>query len=157
MIQQEKIDDLWEMSEQMRSLRPDLYHGYYNLGRAAMQKKEYDAAVTSFKKALECDPEQYVVHERLSAAFFELQDFDQSLIHKQKSLRLKEATLAQTETGPAGLRTLAASQAADGNFSEAVETSRQALQAAMSLGLRQTARDILKEIELYKKNISEGE
>jgi hypothetical protein len=56
------------------------------------------------------------------------------------------------KTSPAALRALAATQAANGNFSEAVETSRKALKSAMSLGLKQTARDILKEMKRYKSN-----
>jgi len=193
MMFEKEFDELRKVSEKMISLRPDLYQGHLALGRMAMEVKEYNLAVKSFKKTLQCDSEQYNVHGLLSEALFELKQFDQSLVHLQEVLRLKPAMLgshdalfthawlratsiddelydppkalelirqamdmAATKTkkksGSSALRVLAAAQAANGNFPEAVETARQALQLAMPLGQKQIARDMLKELKLYKNN-----
>jgi arylsulfatase A-like enzyme len=152
MIKKKDFDRLLEMSEEMISMHPELYQGHFAMGKAAMGKEDYDMAARALKKAIACDPEQYIVHKKLMIVLFKLGRFKQSVFHKKKSMRLKESNLAQTKSGPAELRVLAATQAANGNFSEAVETSRKALKSAMSLGLKQTARDILKEMKLYKSN-----
>jgi len=62
------------------------------------------------------------------------------------------STRTGKKTDPMVLRVLAAVQAANGHFSEATETARQAVESAISLGRRKMTRKILKEMELYKKN-----
>ena len=185
-----EFERIREISEQMISLRPDLYYGYSNLGRLALEEKEYAKAVEYFKKSLACDPNLYVSHGALAVALFGQKQFDQSLFHVQEALRLNSRypkgflntlakhvwlratskddelydphqalTLAQQvmELAPekskkkaALLRALAAAQAANGIFTEAIENGRLAVRLAMSHGQKQLARDIQKDMKLYK-------
>ena len=190
LILEEKFDEARKISEKMISLRPELYQGYLFLGHIAMAEKDYAAAITSFNKSIECDPDQHLAHGMLSEALFEHKQFDRSLFHVQESLRLKpgyfqslnylamhawlRATskddeyydppqalilirqamelIPETNKKAGLLRALAAAHAANGNFPEAIENARQALQQVMSLGQTQLAGDMLKEMKLYKNN-----
>jgi arylsulfatase A-like enzyme len=187
---EKKFDEVREISEIMISLRPKFYQGYLNRARVALEEKDYAMAVKFLKKAIRCDPEQYVLHGELAAALFEQKQFDRSLISLQESLRLnpgyhkgldtlaKHAWLRATSTDDeyydppqalklarqaieltpetkkrAGqLHALAAAYAANGNFPEAVENGRLALQLAMTQGNKQLARDIQKHMKLYRNN-----
>jgi arylsulfatase A-like enzyme len=189
-IYQKKFDEAREMSEQMISLRPELYQGYLNLARIALEEKDFATAVKVLKKAIRCDPNQYVVHGELAAVLFEEKEFDQSLFHVQESLRLNPRyhkglyTLAghawlratstddehydppqalklarqaieltpETKKRAGQLHALAAAYAANGNFPEAVENGRLAVQLAMTQGNKQLVRDIIKHMKLYRNN-----
>ncbi len=85
---EKKFDEVREISEIMISLRPKFYQGYLNLARVALEEKDYAMAVKFLKKAVRCDPDQYVVHGELAAVLFEQKQFDRSLFHVQESLRL---------------------------------------------------------------------
>ena len=170
------------------TIRTDLYHGYLNLGRVAMEEKDYAAAAESLKKSLQCDPNQFLVQGELAITLFEQKQFDSSLFHLQESLRLKPTFLIgpkylglhawvratsknqahydppkalslalqgmemapESKRGAELLRALAAAYAANGNFPEAIENARLAVESAMSNGQKQMAREIIEQIKLYK-------
>ena len=58
----------------------------------------------------------------------------------------------ESKRGAELLRALAAAYAANGNFPEAIENARLAVQSAMSHGQKQMARDIQKQMKLYRNN-----
>ena len=190
MILEKKFDKVKEISEEMISLRPDLYQGHLNMARAAMEEKDYAMAIPSLQKSVQCDPNQFLVHGELSIALFEQKQFDRSLFHLQESLRLNPGYLKgvnslamhawlkatskdqshydppealilirqaveltpETKKRAGLLRALAAAYAANGNFPEAIENGRLAVQLAMSHGQKQMAQEIQKQMELYRNN-----
>ncbi len=189
-LSKKEFDRAREISKEMVSLRPDLYQGYLNLARVAMEEKDYAMAIESLKKSLQCDPNQFLVHGELAIALFEQKQFDQSLFHLQESLRLNPGfligpkylglhawvratskdqalydppkalslALQAMEMAPESkraaelLRALAAAYAANGNFPEAIENGRLAVQSAMSHGQKQMAQEIQEQMKLYRNN-----
>ena len=159
-----------------------------NLGRVALAEKDYASAAESLKKSIQCDPNQFLVHEEMAVALFKIKQYDKSMFHVHESLRLKPGYLKalnslaehawlkatskidefydppkalelvrqamdktpKDKRTAALLKALAAAQAANGNFTEAIETARQAVQLAMSKRQKQTAREIQIQIRLYK-------
>ena len=190
MLMEKSFDKAREISEKMISMHPELYPGYLNLGRIAMEEEDYLTAVESLNKSLACNWDQHMVHGLLSIALFEQKQFDKSLYHLQEALRLKPGNLRsldslakhawlrattknqeyydppkalklarqvmeltpETKKRAGLLRALAAAQAANGNFTEAIDTARKAVQLAMSHGQKQTAREIQKHMKLYRNN-----
>ncbi len=72
---------------------------------------------------------------------------------KALSLALQGMEMApESKRGAELLRALAAAYAANGNFPEAIENARLAVQSAMSHGQKQMARDIQKQMKLYRNN-----
>jgi tetratricopeptide (TPR) repeat protein len=78
---------------------------YYRLFDVAVQfadKKQYDAAVPAWKKALELNPEDSRGHNNLGVALFESGKIDEAIIEYRKSLELNpNSSLAQNNLGSA--------------------------------------------------------
>jgi tetratricopeptide (TPR) repeat protein len=128
-IYEKKFDEARKISEEMISLRPQLYQGHLNLARVAMEEKDYAMAIQSFNKSIQCDPDQYEVHGELANVLFEQKQFDRSLISLQEALRLNPEYLK-------GLNTLAkhawlrATSTDDAHYDppKALELARQAME-----------------------------
>ncbi len=69
---------------------------YYSLGQEYMQKRNYELAVLSFKKAIEQDPVWAEAHNALGEAYFFLLKYDEALKEFDKAIELKsDYTLAK--------------------------------------------------------------
>lgn len=69
---------------------------YYSLGQEYMQKRNFELAILSFKKAVEQSPDWAEAHNALGEAYFLLFKYDEALREFDKAIELKsDYTLAK--------------------------------------------------------------
>ena len=135
---------------------PNQYMSHGVLAVALFEQKQFDQSLFHVQEALRLNPRYFKAlntlarHARLMATSTEDKLYD-----PPRALELARQAVEQTpetQKGTALLRALAAAQAANGNFTEAIETARQAVRLAMTHGEKQLARDVQKEMKLYRNN-----
>lgn len=70
-------------------LKPDLNDGYYFLGHAYEEEKQYEKAIDCFLKYLKIDDDEEIVYrlyEYISGCYLKLEDFDKAIEYQQKSI-----------------------------------------------------------------------
>ncbi len=135
----------------------DQYLVHRNLSVALYEQKQYDQGLLHLQEALRLRPGFLQgINDLTRHAWVRATSADDKHYDPPKALELVQKAMElippETKKGAGLLRTLAAAQAGNGNFSEAVETARQAVQLAMSQGNKQLALNIQKEMKLYRNN-----
>lgn len=131
-----------------------LVHG--ELAIALFEQKQFGQSLFHLQESLRLNPgfligPKYLgLHAWVRATSKNQAHYDPT---KALSLALQAMEMApESKRGAELLRALAAAYAANGNFPEAIENARQAVQLAMTNGQKQLARDIQKDMKLYKNN-----
>jgi tetratricopeptide (TPR) repeat protein len=70
-------------------IKPQYAEAHSNLGKALLELKQPDAAVTSCRRALEIKPQYAEAHNNLGTAFLSLGQFDVAVISLRRALELK--------------------------------------------------------------------
>jgi tetratricopeptide (TPR) repeat protein len=130
-------------------LRPDYANAHNNLANALRQKGLIGEAVLHYQKALQSEPGSILIQNNL--AWLLATSSNPSVSNGAKAVEL--AQKANRLTGgddPVILHTLAAAYAESGQFSEAVETARHALELAEAHGVTGLAESLRNKIVLYQ-------
>jgi tetratricopeptide (TPR) repeat protein len=139
---------------------PEFYRPYIELAVIMFHRKQYDQSLNYVQEGLRLKPANpKAVNTLALLSWRKATCTDDELYDPPMALELilqamEIATDTKMNIGPGVLRTLAVAQAANGNFTEAIESARQAVQMAMSEGLLKAAQNIIKEADLYKNNTS---
>jgi tetratricopeptide (TPR) repeat protein len=139
---------------------PEFYKPYIDLAVILFHQKQYDQSLTYVQEGLRLKPgNPKAVNTLALHAWLKATSTDDKLYDPPAALELilqamEIATDTKMNTGPGVLRTLAAAQAANGNFTEAIESARTAVQLAMSTGMLKATKNIIEEADLYKNNTS---
>ena len=135
---------------------PNQYLVHGELAVALFEQKQVDQSLFHLQESLRLNPGYLKALNSLAMhAWLRATSKDQEYYDPPKALILIRQAMELTPEikKRAGLlRTLAAAYAANGNFPEAVENGRLAVQLAMSHGQKQIAREIQKQMELYRNN-----
>jgi tetratricopeptide (TPR) repeat protein len=108
---------------------PQYAAAYANRGYARKQLGQLAEAVADYTQAIALDPQNWQAHNDL--AWLLATTADEELYDPQRALDLAETACTQTRMrNPNCLDTLAAAQAANGNFSAAVQSAESALRSA---------------------------
>jgi tetratricopeptide (TPR) repeat protein len=135
---------------------PELYIAEGELGAALFEQKQFDESLLHLQESLRLNPRYrnsciYLArHAWLRATSADDEHYD-----PPKALKLISQAMELTRENKktAGmLRAMAAAYAANGNFSEALVTVRQAAKLAMTNGNKQLARELQTHIKSYKNN-----
>jgi tetratricopeptide (TPR) repeat protein len=139
---------------------PEFYKPYIELAIILFHHGQYDQSLNYVQEGLRIKPgNPKAVNTLALLSWQKATSADDEFYDPPMALELilqamEIATDTKMNTGPGVLRTLAVAQAANGNFTEAIESARQAVQLAMSAGLLKAAQKIVKEADLYKNNTS---
>jgi tetratricopeptide (TPR) repeat protein len=125
-----------------------------NLGIAYAKKRQLAEALAHFKKAVENEPASAETCNNL--AWLLATATDASVRNGPKALALAQSVLQMTgPDDPMALQTLGAAEAATGNFKEAVNIARRALELADRQKNQSLAGSLQQEIRLYKIGVPE--
>ena len=120
-----------------------------NLGLALIQQGKWPEAIAHYERALQLKPDYADAGCNLAwllATCSEAQ-FRNPAEALRRAQRARELTQSRA---PEVLDTLAAAQAAGGDFARAVETAKQALALATAAGNSNLAREIQRHLQLYQ-------
>jgi tetratricopeptide (TPR) repeat protein len=132
------------------ALRPENAQALNNLGRLLTSQGQFAGAVGEFEKALALDPDSVVPLSGL--AWVRAVAADPAVRQPDEAIRLAERAAAlSNRKDPAALDALAASYAAARQFERAVNTGREAMQVADSLGMQALWVDIRSRVKLYEQ------
>jgi tetratricopeptide (TPR) repeat protein len=146
---QGKFDQAIGHFNKVLEIKPDDARAHYNLGQAYAQQGDFEKAFEHWNQALELQPDSTVFIDNLARMM---------AIHRNPKFRnpaesLRLALQACEMTGynePRFLDTLAAAYAADGKFSQAIETAEKALKLAEAADKKELAGQIRDRLQLYK-------
>lgn len=146
LAQQGKLDlamqafrDALAIDPEAADLRAKLARGYLALGQV-------DAAVQEYRRALAVDAEQGDAANDLAWILATSKKYRDP----QESLRLLDK-VTERRDAPEFLDTLAAAQAANGEFDQAVATAQQAVRKARAAGMEQLADQLAARAKLYEQ------
>lgn len=123
-----------------------------NLGQSLVMLGRAREAAEAFRRALQLNPN--LPHVRSSLAWLLATSPDADVRNGTEALRLAhQLQQAAPPNDPGALDLLAATYAENGQFSAAVETARQAVQAARAAGLADQAETIAQRQRLYEQNL----
>ena len=144
--------DLEEAIAQYRNtlkINPRSADAYGQLGQAFLQKGQTQEAIKAWQESLEIKPEQVNVQKNL--AWVLATTPDASLRNGAKALALAEKASQSSGGGnPMILRILAAAYAETGNYGQAADTARRALELAAAQKNDALAAALQKEVRLYE-------
>ena len=124
-------------------------HIHYNLGNALRRNKLVGEAVAHYQEALKREPRLALAQNQLAWVLATCSDA--SLRNGSKAVQLaQQASELSGGRNPVILHTLAAAYAENGQFSEAVETAKSALELAASQGNPALVQVLPNEIALYE-------
>ncbi len=131
-----------------------LVHG--ELSIALFEEKQFDRSLFHLQESLRLNPgylkglNSLAMHAWLRATSKDQAHYDppEAFILVRQAMELTPETKKRAGL----LRALAAAHAANGNFPEAIENGRLAVQLAMSYGQKQMAREIQEQMKLYGNN-----
>jgi Tfp pilus assembly protein PilF len=124
-------------------------HIHYNLGNALRQNKLVGEAVAHYQEALKREPRLVLAQNQLAWVLATCSDA--SLRNGPKAVEFaRQASELSGGRNPVILHTLAAAYAENGQFSEAVETAKSALELAASQGNPALLQVLPNEIALYQ-------
>ena len=140
----DSLKRLLEIMPENAKINFQLAKNYYYL-------KKYPEVVQSCLRTLELSPEHLKTHLCLSQTYLKMNNPESALAHAQKAVELTLDKLTGKYTSPKILDTLAAAQAANGQFEAAVETATLAIEISRQKGLDSVAENIQKRLDLYKQ------
>jgi tetratricopeptide (TPR) repeat protein len=124
------------------------------LSGALFEQKQFDQSLFHLQESLRLNPGSLKgLNFLASHAWLRATSKDDEYYDPPKALKLIRQAIEltpETKKKAGLLRTLAAAYAANGNFPEAIENGRLAVQLAMTHGQKQMARDIQEQMKLYK-------
>jgi tetratricopeptide (TPR) repeat protein len=127
-------------------------HIHYNLGNALRQNKLVGEAIAHYQEALKREPRLLPAQNQLAWVLATCSDA--SLRNGFKAVQLaQQASDLSGGRNPVILRTLAAAYAENGQFSQAVETAKSALELAASQGNPALVQVLSNEIALYQAGL----
>ena len=131
------------------SIQPDYIAASNDLGVALASKGEINEAMQAWRQTLSFDPDNpdaanNIAWMRATAADSELRDGKEALDLAQRAIR-------NGGENPVVLRTLAAAQAENGQFAEAIATCQRGLDLAQKNGDRSMAENLQSCIELFRR------
>src|SRR5262249_47307663 len=131
------------------AIQPDYIGASNDLGVLLASKGEIKEAIEAWRQTLSFDPDNAdaannIAWVRASAADVDLRD-------GKEALELAERATRNGGENPVVLRTLAAAQAENGQFADAVETCRRGEELAQKLGDRAMAESLRECAELFKR------
>jgi tetratricopeptide (TPR) repeat protein len=143
----------------LRTLELDSKHlkTHLCLSQTYLKMNRLKEAIAQYESALELKPDMLSTHNTIAWLQAtqkdpELYNPESALIHAQKASELTLDELTGKHTNPQVLDTLAAAQAANGQFEAAVETAALAIEISREKGLDSVAERILKRLDLYKQH-----
>ncbi len=148
-----KLDEAIQEYQRTLALVPNSAQAHFRYGQALQQQKKFAAAIAAYQKALELDPQ----HEPacLALAWLLATCPDANLRDGQRAVKLAQraAHLARDES-PQVLDTLAVAYAETGQFQQAIETARQALNLNAAKNDTPLAEAIQSRLILYEAHVS---
>jgi tetratricopeptide (TPR) repeat protein len=149
LLQKGQVDEAIPHLQMALQINPNYGKAHINLANAFMQKGREDQAIVHFQNALQIDPANMEVQNNL--AWLLATSAQASLRNGRKAVELARQANARTSgNNLLLLNTLAAALAEAGQFPEAVETARRALQLAEAQSNTNLARALQFELKLYQ-------
>jgi tetratricopeptide (TPR) repeat protein len=149
LLQKGQVDEAIPHLQKALQINPNYGKAHINLANAFMQKGREDQAIVHFQNALQIDPANMEVQNNL--AWLLATSAQASLRNGRKAVELARQANARTSgNNLLLLNTLAAALAEAGQFPEAVETARRALQLAEAQSNTSLARALQFELKLYQ-------
>lgn len=128
---------------------PDSVHAHYQLGLSLQCLGESAAAIAEFNKVLDLDPNHVPAQNNL--AWLLATSAEPSLRNGQKAVELaRQAVQLSNGLSPQILDTLAAAYAEAGQFPEAIQTARRALELAVAQSNKPLADVIQTQLKLFE-------
>lgn len=149
---QEHWGEAVEHYQQALKQMPGSIHAHYQMGVALQCQKQFGAAVAEFQKVLELDPQHVAAQNDLAWIWATCPEA--SLRNGPKAVELAQQAI-QLSSGnqPELLDTLAVAYAEAGQFPEAIETTRQALNLLTSKNNQQVAEALQMRLKLYEAKV----
>ena len=133
------------------AMRPDMAEAYSRLGELLSNQRRDDEAVTAYRRAVRLEPDRAIALN--AAAWIQATRPDGTPEHAAEALQLAVKASALTYDQNAGiLDTLAAAQAAIGDFDAARQTAARAIDMAMRDGQLEIARQMRQHLSFYEQN-----
>jgi len=134
----------------------DQYRAHGLLSSALFEQKQFDKSLFHLQESLRLKPGDLKSLNSLAKhAWLRATSADDKYYDPPKALKLIGQAMEltpETKKRAGLLRALAAAHAANGNFPEAIENGRLAVQLAMTHGQKQMAREIQKQMKLYRNH-----
>ncbi len=89
-----KIDEAIAFLEEATKLDPTLDLAYGNLGICFAQRREYEKALTSYKKALTIDSTRIAYHTGIAAIYLDTKQYDDAQKHLEIAKKINPKNLA---------------------------------------------------------------
>ncbi len=132
------------------SIHPNDGGTHTSLGNALVQKGHLREAIGHYEAALQLEADPILPLNNLAWVLSVASD--DALRNGARAVKLaREANRLSNENNPVFVRTLAAAYAEAGEFEEAIQTARRALQLASDLGERRFANRIQEDVDLYQR------
>ena len=142
----------------IRTLELDPKHlkAHLCLSQTYLNMNRLKEAVAQYESALKLKPDMLSTHNTIAWIQATQKDPDlynpgSAIVHAQQAAKLTLDKLTGKYTSPQILDTLAAAQAANGQFEAAVETAAMAIVISREKGLDSVAEKIQKRLDLYKQ------
>ena len=130
------------------AIRPQNPRAHNKLGLALVQTGDPSAGIAHWLRALQIDADDLNTQSNLAWVFATAPDA--TLRNGPEAVRMAENVLAQSERAPILLRTLAAAYAETGRFSDAIATTREAIELAKAHGAAGLASELQANIYDYQ-------
>jgi protein O-mannosyl-transferase len=145
----QKTDDAIFHFRKALEIQPDYVAASNDLGRLLAGKGEIKEALAAWQQTLSFDPENPDANNNI--AWVRATAADNSLRDGKEALELAERAIRSGGENPVALRTLAAAQAENGQFDQAIATCRRGQELAEQKGDRVTSENIRNCIELFQR------
>jgi protein O-mannosyl-transferase len=151
LLAQGEADDAIAEYQSTLAINPNYADAHNNLGAVLLQQGKLDQAIDHYQKALEINPQDVRAEGNLAWA---LATSPQSSIRKAIAVKLAEhANQSSGGANPLILRILAAANAQNGQFSDAVDTAERALELAVDQNNSVLADSLRAELDLYRNGL----
>lgn len=148
LIEQGKLDEAMSHCHEAVRIDPEFAEAFHNLGRALWLKGQYGEAVTAWREAARLRPKRTAQLRQLAWALATCPD--KSARNGAEALGLVQRAMASSGESADLLDVLAAVQAENGGFAQAVETAQKAAKLASERGDAALADTIRTRIALYQ-------
>lgn len=153
LLQRGSVDEAITHFQTALQLNPNYANAHYNLGNTLLQKFNISEAIAEYEKALQSNPNDVRTLNNLAWVLATCQQ--PSLRNGSKAVELAELANQLTQNdNPSILNTLAAAYAEAGQFPEAVDTAKRALQLAQVQSNQALIDAIKSELKLYQAGTS---
>jgi Flp pilus assembly protein TadD len=147
-----RLDEAIEHCQKALQLRPQYPKAGGNLQTATLRRQQIQQALTQQRELLRQHPNDAKILNE--TAWILATNPNASIRNGTEAVSLARQAVQRTESrDPAFLKTLAAAYAESGQFSEAVETARQALELATQQNLATEAEQLQNQLSLYEKGL----